>query len=104
MTVVVVIFGEVLPKTYAINRPDQPALTVAPAVRGVIWLFTPLSATVQPLVSVVLRLCGVSVAAGLGHDQRDAELRGLVEMHARSEARRVGNACGSTCSARRTPY
>ena len=32
MTVVVVIFGEVLPKTYAINRPDQTALTVAPVV------------------------------------------------------------------------
>src|SRR3546814_583586 len=82
MTVVVVIFGEVLPKTYAINRPDQTALTVAPVVRGVTWLFTPLSATVQALVSVVLRLCGVSVAAGLGHDEREEELRGLIEMHA----------------------
>lgn len=82
MTVVVVIFGEVLPKTYAINRPDQTALAVAPVIRALVWLFTPLSATVQALVSGVLRLCGVSVAAGLGHDEREEELRGLIEMHA----------------------
>jgi len=82
MTVVVVIFAEVLPKTYAINRPDQTALAVAPAIRGLVWLLTPFTATVQWLVSGVLRLFGVSVAAGLGHDEREEELRGLIEMHA----------------------
>lgn len=82
MTVVVVIFGEVLPKTYAINRPDQSALAVAPIIRALVWVLTPISVTVQMMVTAVLRLGGVSVAAGLGHDEREDELRGLIEMHA----------------------
>ncbi|GHD43901.1 membrane protein [Thalassobaculum fulvum] len=82
MTVVVVIFGEVLPKTFAINRPDQTAVAVSPVIRALVWVLTPISVTVQAMVSGVLRLCGVSVAAGLGHDEREEELRGLIEMHA----------------------
>lgn len=82
MTVVVVIFGEVLPKTFAINRPDQSALAVAPIIHALAWVLTPISVAVQVMVSGVLRLCGVSVAAGLGHDEREEELRGLIEMHA----------------------
>ena len=82
MTVVVVIFGEVLPKTFAINRPDQTAVAVGPVIRALVWVLTPLSITVQVLVTGVLRLCGVSVNAGLGHDEREEELRGLIEMHA----------------------
>ena len=34
MTVLVIIFAEVLPKTYAINRAERAALAVAPAVRA----------------------------------------------------------------------
>lgn len=82
MTVVVVIFGEVLPKTFAINRPDQTALAVGPVIRALVWVLTPLSIAVQMMVTGVLRLCGVSVNAGLGHDEREEELRGLIEMHA----------------------
>ncbi|MEQ9332935.1 HlyC/CorC family transporter [Thalassobaculum sp.] len=82
MTVVVVIFGEVLPKTFAINRPDQTAIAVGPVIQALVWVLTPISVTVQAMVSGVLRLCGVSVNAGLGHDEREEELRGLIEMHA----------------------
>ncbi len=82
MTVVVVIFGEVLPKTFAINRPDQTAVAVSPFIQALVWVLTPVSVAVQAAVSGVLRLCGVSVAAGLGHDEREEELRGLIEMHA----------------------
>jgi Mg2+/Co2+ transporter CorB len=36
MTVIVVLFAEVLPKTYAILNADRMALAVAPAVRVVV--------------------------------------------------------------------
>ena len=32
MTVVIVIFAEVLPKTYALNRPNRIALVIAPII------------------------------------------------------------------------
>ena len=44
-------------------------------IHALVWVLTPISVTVQALVSGVLRLCGVSVNAGLGHDEREEELR-----------------------------
>ena len=82
MTVLVVIFAEVLPKTYAINNPDKMALVVGPLIRGLVWILTPFTWATRVVVGATLKLFGVSVAAGLGHDEREEELRGLIEMHA----------------------
>jgi Mg2+/Co2+ transporter CorB len=82
MTVLVVIFAEVLPKTYAINNADKMALVVGPIVRALVFVLTPFTWATRVIVGGTLRLFGVSVAAGLGHDEREEELRGLIEMHA----------------------
>ncbi|MDF1792109.1 MAG: HlyC/CorC family transporter [Thalassobaculaceae bacterium] len=82
MTVLVVIFAEVLPKTYAINNADKMALVVGPLVRVLVFALTPFTWATRVIVGATLRLFGVSVAAGLGHDEREEELRGLIEMHA----------------------
>ena len=42
MTMLVVIFAEILPKTYALNEPDSTALRVAPALRVTVKLLSPL--------------------------------------------------------------
>ncbi|NQW09101.1 MAG: HlyC/CorC family transporter [Alphaproteobacteria bacterium] len=81
MTVLIVIFGEVLPKTYAINNPDRMALAVAPVIRALVFVLTPFTWASQKVVRGTLWLFGVSVSAGLGHDEREEELRGLIEMH-----------------------
>lgn len=82
MTVLVVVFAEVLPKTYAINNADKMALFVGPVVRALVLVLTPFTWATRVIVSATLKLFGVSVAAGLGHDEREEELRGLIEMHA----------------------
>jgi len=82
MTVLVVIFAEVLPKTYAINNADKMALVVGPLIRALVFVLTPFTWATRVIVGATLRLFGVSVAAGLGHDEREEELRGLIEMHA----------------------
>ncbi len=81
MTVLVVIFAEVLPKTYAINNPDKMALVVGPLIRALVFILTPFTWATRVIVGGTLKLFGVSVAAGLGHDEREEELRGLIEMH-----------------------
>ena len=81
MTLLVVIFAEVLPKTYAINNADRTALAVAPLIRIVVVVLTPFAVTIRGIVMVTLRLFGVDASAGLGHDEREEELRGLIEMH-----------------------
>ena len=62
MTVIVVLFAEVLPKTYAILNADRMALAVAPAVRFVVAVLAPVTATMQFLVRHTLRLFGAPSA------------------------------------------
>jgi Mg2+/Co2+ transporter CorB len=59
MTALVLVFGEVLPKTVAITYSEAVATKVAPVVRVVILLFSPLVTLVRALVRGILRLFGV---------------------------------------------
>ena len=59
MTVLVLIFAEVLPKTYAITNPEVASIRLAPLVRLVILLLSPLVTTVRGFVRLVLAVFGV---------------------------------------------
>ena len=59
MTVLVLIFGEVLPKTIAITFPEAVAARVAPVVRVLIAAFSPIVSLVRLLVRGLMRLFGV---------------------------------------------
>jgi Mg2+/Co2+ transporter CorB len=59
MTALVLIFGEVLPKTYAITNAEVAASRVAPLIRVVILVFSPVVSVVRALVRLPLRLFGV---------------------------------------------
>ena len=59
MTALVLIFGEVLPKTYAITNAEVAASCVAPLIRVVILVFSPVVSVVRALVRLLLRLFGV---------------------------------------------
>ena len=59
MTVLVLVFAEVLPKTYAITNAEVAAARTAPIIGVVIALFSPIVAAVRWLVRGVLRIFGV---------------------------------------------
>jgi Mg2+/Co2+ transporter CorB len=59
MTALVLVFGEVMPKTLAITYPEPVATRVAPIIRVLIVLFTPVVSMVRALVRGLLWLCGV---------------------------------------------
>lgn len=59
MTVLVLIFAEVLPKTYAITNPERAASFAASPIAVVVLLFSPVVAAVRVLVRGVLRVFGV---------------------------------------------
>ncbi|HAK62648.1 MAG TPA: hypothetical protein DCO82_05330, partial [Alphaproteobacteria bacterium] len=58
MTLLVVVFTEVLPKTYAITRAEHSALALSIIMEGVIWLFRPFVAMVHFVVRGIFRLFG----------------------------------------------
>jgi len=59
MTLLVLIFAEVLPKTYAITNPENAASKAAPIIAVVIALFAPVVSAVRLLVRLILRIFGV---------------------------------------------
>jgi len=82
MTLLIVIFGEILPKTYAIRHADRMALAVAPAVRPFVAVLAPLTGLTQLLITAVLRGFGVRADATRVLSLAD-ELRGTIDLMAR---------------------
>lgn len=75
MTILLVIFAEVLPKTYAFNHADRFALRIAQPIRLVVLLLTPLAIAVRWLSYTLMGRSKES------DEERDEELRGMIELH-----------------------
>ena len=83
MTMLVLIFAEVLPKTYAIHFSDRMAMAISPVIRVVIIVFSPVTDLVSKIVRLVLRVLGADISlVAVGGNME--ELRGAIELH-RSE-------------------
>jgi Mg2+/Co2+ transporter CorB len=80
MTVLVVIFAEVLPKTIAINAPDRVALAVARPMRLTIYVLGPLLAVIEAVVRGLMRLLGFKVGANQPLLSATERLRGAVDL------------------------
>lgn len=95
LTVFVVIFCEVLPKTYAIAFSDRFALAVAPVMGFLIWAMRPMTRIIEWIVTQLMRLTP-------NHTDDEAnilahrELRGTIELSSRDgvvdhgDAKRLG--------------
>ncbi len=81
-TVIVLVFAEVLPKTYAIAHPDEVSLAVAPVARFFMTILSPIVSAVQWIVNHTLRLIGVTKKGAPDAYAAAEEIRGAVEMHA----------------------
>ena len=80
MTVLVVIFAEVLPKTIAINAPDRVSLLVARPMKLMVYLLGPLLTMIEAIVRVLMMALGIKI----GHNQPilspTERLRGAVDL------------------------
>ncbi len=80
MTALVLIFSEVLPKTYAFYNADKLAMILAPLLRIVIFLFTPVTALISKLVTWMLKVIGADVSKADSGNHLDV-LRGVIDLH-----------------------
>src|SRR3954447_6670160 len=79
MTVLVVVFAEVLPKTVAINDPDRIALLVAKPINWSVRLLGPVLIAIEALVRSILRTAGAHVGDRPVLSAHE-ELRGTVDL------------------------
>ena len=84
MTILVLVFAEVLPKTYAINNADKFAMSVSGPIGVVVRLFKPVVMAVQVVVRGTLSMFGVKAEA----DPLAVidEIRGAIDLHAEEGA------------------
>jgi Mg2+/Co2+ transporter CorB len=80
MTLLIVIFAAVLPKTYALAYSDRVALAIAPAMRTVIVVLNPITVTIEYIVRQLLKL-----TPGTADDEANIlaaheEIRGTIEL------------------------
>lgn len=82
MTALILIFAEVLPKTYAFRRANEVALGVAQPVHRLVRLFSPITQAIEMVVSLTLRAFGAHRDGSAGIGPSAEELRGAIELHA----------------------
>jgi len=80
MTVLVVVFAEVLPKTVAINDPDRIALATAKPIQWAVRLLGPVLIAIEALVRSILRVAGWRVGDDKPVLSAREELRGAVDL------------------------
>ncbi|MEM8581012.1 MAG: HlyC/CorC family transporter [Pseudomonadota bacterium] len=80
MTALVLIFAEVLPKTYAITKPETASARASGLVRVVITVLAPLVAAVRVIVRGVLRIFGVRIEAGANMLSVREEIEGALRI------------------------
>lgn len=82
MTFLVLIYTDMLPKTYSVQNANKVALLVAPFVRLWVTLFSPLTYILQKIVNVTFRICGLNKTSLVEEENNSiSEIRGAIEMY-----------------------
>ncbi len=81
LTVIILIFAEVMPKTYAIAYPERVALAVAPIMRLIAAVLGPIVMTVEYIVKKTLMVFGVDTSNVEGILSAHDEIRGAIDLH-----------------------
>ena len=90
MTVIIVLFAEVLPKSYAFNNADRFSLKIALVVQTIVWALKPVTWSLRV---IVIRILGNNGDEGTS---REDELRGLIDLHSEDtdeDGRETGPCC-----------
>jgi len=82
MTALVLIFAEVMPKTYAISDPDRMARFVAPLIAVAVVLFAPVVGVVRHIVRATLAMFGVDLEGREDVLSAREEIRGAIDLGA----------------------
>jgi len=81
MTVLIILFAEILPKTYAIAYPEQVALSFAHFLRIAVSICRPITRTINIIVIFIIRILKMDNNNSQGYVSPAEEIRGTIEMH-----------------------
>jgi len=79
MTFLLVLFAEVLPKTYSINRPTRTAIAIAPIIYFLDKLLSPFVFFINYIVKLII--LRKSVDTRITDEQSEEELKGVIDLY-----------------------
>ncbi len=77
----IVVFAEVMPKTWALLRADRVALVLAPSIVATLAVLGPIARAVSWISRLFLRLIGVRSDPTIAAQEHDELLRGAIDLH-----------------------
>lgn len=80
MTLLVLLFSEILPKTYAFRTSNKTALNIAPLIGGLVFLMTPITVALQLIVCSCFRIFGIRLETTEAIGPSSDELRGVIDL------------------------
>ncbi|MBA2126012.1 hypothetical protein DLM45_07215 [Hyphomicrobium methylovorum] len=92
VTILIVIFAAVLPKTYALAYADRVALLVAPPMRGLIYILSPITKAIEIIVRNILKLTPSKDDDAANILAAHEEIRGTIDLQAREGTVAKGDA------------
>ncbi|MEM6661895.1 MAG: HlyC/CorC family transporter [Pseudomonadota bacterium] len=81
MTLLVLIFAEVAPKTYAITYPERAAVMVAPVIRILVRTLAPVVGTIRSIVRGSFSVIGVNTDPDAHMLAPHEQIRGAIDLH-----------------------
>lgn len=87
MTLMILIFGELIPKTLALSNADKFALKISPIIRVIIIILYPLTKILNFIVAFILKLVGVDYKDSSREEileKSEEELRGAIDLHGKN--------------------
>ena len=81
MTVLVLFFGEVVPKMFAVNNPEKVALFVSPVIRVLVASASPFTKLLRYLAQSFLAFFKIDIKPETSFTSVHEELRGVIDYH-----------------------
>ena len=81
MTALIVIFAEILPKSYAIANAEKLALLVSPILKPLVYVLAPITWLMEKIVFSLLNIVGIKHDKDSRSLSVEDEIRGTVNLH-----------------------
>ena len=83
MTILLVVFAEILPKTYAIQNAERVSLRLAAPLQFCVTLLYPITRSIQAVIYSLMKLFGVNLGKNTSMVSAIDVIRGTIELHHR---------------------
>ena len=81
MTALIVVFAEILPKSYAINNAEKMSLIISPIIKPLVLVLSPITKLLEQVVFSILKIFGIQNEKNTRVLSVEDEIRGTLDLH-----------------------